>query len=88
MRVRIDKSFEKDTKKINNQKLLLKVASCIEQVSKSKSISDIHNLKKLLGFSNHYRIRIGEYRAGIRIVNNEVFFERFLHRKDIYRYYP
>lgn len=88
MKLRIDKSFEKDTDKIKDRKLLLKIASCIENVAKCKSVSEIHQLKKLSGFSNHYRIRIGDYRAGLVFKDNEIIFERFLHRKEIYRYYP
>jgi len=88
MKVKIDRSFEKDTDKIKDRKLLLKIAACIEQVTVSGSIAEIKNLKKLSGFDNFYRIRIGDFRAGIFIKTNEVIFERFLHRKDIYKYYP
>lgn len=40
------------------------------------------------GYKEYYRIALGSYRVGIRIVNNAVTFIRFLHRKDIYRYFP
>jgi mRNA interferase RelE/StbE len=86
--VKVDESFEKDTDKIADAKLLLKIADIIEQVRKAQSFADIPNLKKLKGFKNYYRIRIGDYRAGITIENRNVAFERLLHRKDIYRYYP
>lgn len=88
MKVKIDKSFEKDTDKLKNPKLQLKIASCIEQAIEAESINDIKNLKKLSGFKNHYRIRIGDYRAGIIITDDEVIYERLLHRKNIYKYYP
>jgi mRNA interferase RelE/StbE len=88
MKIKIDRSFEKDTDKIKDRKLLLKVAQCIEQVAAAASLTQITKLKKLSGFENHYRIRIGDYRAGLFIKANEVTFERFLHRKDIYKYYP
>ena len=88
MKLKIDKSFEKDIDDIHNEKLLDKVATCIENVLASNSINEIHNIKKLSGFKNHYRIRIGDYRAGIVIIHNEVVFERLIHRKDIYKYFP
>lgn len=88
MKVKIDKSFEKDTDKIKDRKLLVKVAKCIEHVAAANSLIQINNLKKLSGFDNYYRIKIGDYRLGIFIRANEARFERFLHRKDIYRYYP
>lgn len=49
---------------------------------------DISNLKKLKGYKYFYKIRFGDYRAGIRIENNILVFERLLHRKDIYKFYP
>ena len=44
--------------------------------------------KKLSGEHHAWRIRIGDYRAGITIEGQNAAFERFLHCKDIYRYYP
>jgi mRNA interferase RelE/StbE len=88
MRLKIDKSFEKDTDKLNDPKLLQKIASCIEQVIAANAISEITNIKKLSGFKNYYRIRVGDYRIGFVLKGNEIIFERFLARKDIYKYYP
>ena len=88
MKVLIDKSFQKDTDKILDKKVLEKVATCIEHVIACDSIKDIPNLKKLKGFKDHYRIKIGDYRVGLMIKNEEAIFERFLNRKDIYKYYP
>lgn len=88
MKVLIDKSFEKDTDKIQDKKLLLKVAECIEHVVAATDTNSIKQLKKLSGYKNHYRIRIGEYRAGILIDRDTVEFIRLIHRKDIYKYFP
>lgn len=88
MKLKIDKSFEKDTDKLNDPKLLLKIAQCIDQVSAAESISGVSNSKKLTGFKYHYRVRIGDFRVGLFVKNNEVIFERFLHRTDIYKFYP
>ncbi|WP_394333219.1 type II toxin-antitoxin system RelE family toxin [Tangfeifania diversioriginum] len=49
---------------------------------------DIPGLKKLQGYKNYYRLRFGNYRAGIRYENNTIYFERLLHRKDMYKFYP
>ena len=88
MIVRVDKSFVKDTDKITNRKVLLKIAAAIEAIQKTDSLKEIKNLKKLKGYDGHYRIKFSEYRAGVIIRSNEIIFERFLHRKEIYRYYP
>jgi mRNA-degrading endonuclease RelE of RelBE toxin-antitoxin system len=34
-------------------------------------------------------VKVGDYRLGMEMVSNkEVTLRRFLHRKDIYRYFP
>lgn len=51
--------------------------------------SQIKNLEKLKGYSQYYRIRVGTYRIGLKINNNnELSFERILHRKEIYKFFP
>ncbi len=88
MQVRIDRSFEKDIKKIKEKTTLKKVASVIRQARNANDLSEIRNLKKLSTSGNEYRIRIGNYRIGIVISGESVEFIRCLHRKDIYRYFP
>jgi mRNA interferase RelE/StbE len=88
MIVKIDRSFVKDTQKIKDQSVLREIAKCIESVQVSRSISDIGSIKKLRGFKNTCRIRIGDYRLGLLITGDTVQFIRCLHRKDIYRYFP
>jgi len=53
-----------------------------------KNLTDIPGIKKLTGYQDFYRIRFGNYRAGLRFDNNTLTFERLIHRKDIYKYYP
>ena len=33
-------------------------------------------------------IRFGDYRAGLKLENDTLYFERILHRKEIYKFYP
>lgn len=88
MNVKIDKTFEKDTNKIKDKNLLLKIADCIENVQISEDIHSIKNIKKLKGSNKFYRIRIADYRLGLFFDKNTVEFIRCLHRKDIYKYFP
>jgi mRNA interferase RelE/StbE len=58
-----------------------------------KSKEEINGLKKIQGYETYYRIRLGDYRLGIEIIEegakeDGVYFIRFLHRKDIYKYFP
>lgn len=88
MVVKIDKSFDKDINKILDKATLKKVLEVYENVADAKSVLDIKGLKKLTGFKTYYRIRVGNYRIGIRIESDTVYFERNLPRKDIYKKYP
>jgi mRNA interferase RelE/StbE len=51
-------------------------------------LGEIIHVKKLKGSEDYYRIRIGNYRVGIILADDTVIFVRFLHRRDIYRYFP
>lgn len=88
MEVKIDKTFQKDVKKIKDKHILLKISNSIVNTQKAENPDQIKNLKKLRGTANEYRIRVGDYRLGIIILNTTVKFIRCLHRKDIYKYFP
>jgi mRNA interferase RelE/StbE len=86
--VRYESSFEKDLKSIGDKNLLKKIKKVIEEVKQADDSSSINNLKKLRGYDTFYRIRIGDYRIGIEITGDKLIFTRFLHRKEIYRFFP
>ena len=88
MKVLFEKSFGRDLKKIQDKRLLKQVQEAIAQVESAATINDLSNLKKMQGFDTYYRIRVGDYRIGIEIVEGQVIFVCFLNRKDIYRYFP
>ena len=88
MIVKIDKSFEKDTNKIKDKDLLNSIANCIETLQEVRGIKSIKNIKKLRGANYFYRIRIGDYRISLEIKNEVIDLIRFLHRKDMYKYFP
>lgn len=88
MEIKIDKSFQKDTRRIKDKSILNKIANTIVDVQKAHSIEEIKNLRKLKGTDGMYRIRIGDYRIGIVINESSVEFIRCLNRKNIYKYFP
>jgi mRNA interferase RelE/StbE len=75
-------------KKVKDKRLLKQVQKIIAQVESATSLTDLQNLKKLEGYETYYRIRVGEYRIGIEVLEGQVIFVCFLNRKDIYRYFP
>ena len=82
-------SFNKDLKKIKDGKLKLNLAKLLIELKNISTISEIKNLKKMVGYTVYYRIKIGEYRIGLKIENETtITFIRFKHRKDIYKVFP
>lgn len=89
MKVEFDRSFLKSLDKIRDLKTLQKIEVIILKCEKSNKISEIPNTKKLSGFSEYYRIRLGDYRIGFELTNNKVIrFITVVHRKDIYKKFP
>ncbi len=87
MNIEIRKSFEKDALKLPGaaQAQLVKV---IDHLSRIEKLSDLISCKKLSGFKNAFRIRMGEYRIGFIFENGTVELIRVLGRKEIYKYFP
>ena len=88
MKVEFKSSFAKDLKKLKEKDLKAQVRQVIELVEKASSLQEIKDVKKLKGGDRYYRIRIGDYRIGLTLEGDTVTFVRFLHRKDIYTYFP
>lgn len=88
MKVLVDRSFEKDVKKLNDRKMKQRIAACVEQLLLAEDFSQVTNLKSLKGEKNCYRIRIGEYRLGLVFEQDTVTMVRCLHRREIYRHFP
>jgi mRNA interferase RelE/StbE len=59
-----------------------------EEAPSHKSLTEIPKLEKLQGYKHFYKKRFGDFRVGMRFENDMLYFERVLHRKDIYRYFP
>jgi mRNA interferase RelE/StbE len=88
MKIKFESKFSKDLRKIKDQKLLFQIKIVINECKLAQTLDDIKNLKKLKGYQIFYRIKIGDYRIGIAIINDELIFTRFLHRREIYRFFP
>lgn len=88
MKVKFEASFAKDLKNVREKVLLNKIAKVIDEAKKADAVRQIRNLKKLKSYDAFYRIKFGDYRIGIEIADGEIIFTRFLHRKEIYRYFP
>ena len=88
MKVSFEASFARDLKGIKDKALLKRVEQVIAEVKAAATLSEIKSLIKMRGYVTFYRIRLGDYRIGIEVLEDEVIFVRMLHRRDIYRYFP
>ena len=88
MKVAFRKSFTRDLRRIADQKLLGRVEERISEIELATTLRDVRELKKLAGTENYYRIRVGEFRIGLIARQGEIALVRFLHRRDIYKYFP
>jgi mRNA interferase RelE/StbE len=88
MQVEFLASFNKDISKLSSSSLRKSLKRTILYIEIAKTLSDIPNLKKLSGFTDAYRIRVGNYRVGFFLKNNIVQLARIADRKDIYKVFP
>ena len=88
MQVTFRSSFVRDLKKIKDQRLLDRIARTIESVEQAADLQGLSELKKLSGFQDFYRIRVGDYRLGLAFVSGSIEFVRCLPRKEMYRFFP
>ncbi|MCL1469445.1 type II toxin-antitoxin system RelE family toxin [Argonema antarcticum] len=82
-------SFIKDLKALKSTPVFESIKALVfEEIPDIPNFEDIPNLKKLKGYENAYRIRLGDYRIGVVFDGKTVTYYRTLHRKEFYRYFP
>lgn len=67
-----------------------RVEPIIFQELESENPFDLGYLEKLKGYTDKYKIRVGNYRIGITVdqETKTLICQRIAHRKDIYRIFP
>jgi mRNA-degrading endonuclease RelE of RelBE toxin-antitoxin system len=87
MKVEYSKSFIKAVDKLSG-KQLQSVRDVIAEVQNAEGLENITDCKKLVGYNNVYRIRIGGYRAfftfHIEIIDGVVMFHYLVSRGQAY----
>ena len=87
MKVIFSKDFKKTAQRQSGT-VLKSLQSVVLEVQEAKSIEEITDLKKLVGYNNVYRIRIGSLRAfftlHIEIEGDTVFFRYLVNRGEAY----
>ncbi len=80
--------FSKDIDHISQKSVKTSLAKLIHLIEQSGDLTNIPNLKKLVGHKSAFRVRIGDYRVGFFYENRKILFARIIHRKDIYKVFP
>ena len=87
MKIQYSKDFEKSVRKLSG-KTLNSVKNMILEVKNATGLDEITDCKKLVGYDNVYRIRIGSLRAflifHIQIIDDYVFFKYLVPRGEAY----
>ena len=69
-------------------KLKKNLLDLITQIKQADALTDVESVRKIQGYDKYYRIRVGDFRLGIKITNDGLEMLRFLHRKNIYIRFP
>mgnify|MGYP000931513215 CR=1 FL=1 len=79
------KTFDKNFKKLDS-KVSSKIVQFVSDLE-SDPVPKGWNIKKMIGFENEYRCRIGTYRVLYKVIKKEIVIVMIDvdHRKDIYK---
>ena len=89
MKISYSKILLNDLKQIKNRNLKNDVIAIFDEIKSTNSVSDIHECIMLEGYSDYFRIRIGNYRLGCKILSRDkVLIICFKHRSEIYKEFP
>lgn len=88
MKVQVNKHFLKELAKIPQKERQRVEKIVFEESENYTDLNQIPNIGKLKGYADYYKIRVGDYRIGIKFEHETLTFERILHRKDIYKVFP
>jgi mRNA interferase RelE/StbE len=81
MNVTYKKKFLKDLKSLQSTDVYDKICTLVlEEIPNAEDLSMIANLSKLKGDDTAYRIRVGDYRIGLFMEDDDVVMSRVLHR--------
>lgn len=88
MKVEYHKSFERDLRRVRDRNLLNRVKAILIELEDSESLEILTDIKAMKGHPEYFRVRIGDYRLGLKRIDGGVRIIRFLSRGDIYRKFP
>ena len=88
MRVEYRKRFLRELSKIPSDTRIKIEKFVFEDLPGADFIYEVGVIEQMRGYRSYYKARFGSYRIGLKIEKEKAIFERALHRKDIYRFFP
>lgn len=92
MKIPVKPSFGRDVARVRSPELRTALDQKIEQILASNTFGQVTDLKKLRGYTHHYRIYVKtaklSYRIGAIIRGDMVWLVRFLPRRTVYNKFP
>jgi mRNA interferase RelE/StbE len=83
------KSFLRDLAKLPRRHREQIERLVFEEIPRLHKVLAIPGIKKMKGYRRYYRIRVGDYRIGCQVgENNQITFYRVKSRADIYQVFP
>ena len=81
-------SFTRDLRRVRNAEVRGRVLGIMEELEAAAAITDVRGVRRIRGEGRYYRVRVGDYRLGVALEGDVAIVVRFLHRSDIYRFFP
>ena len=88
MKIEFSNNFTRDIRRLRDQSIKERIRTAIEQIEQVNDLTEASNVRKISGFENCFRVRVGNYRLGFRLDKNTVIFFRCLPRRDFYQRFP
>jgi mRNA interferase RelE/StbE len=89
LKILYGKALAKDLEAISPNAIVKKrLSKLIDTLKVIDTLDGLKHIKKIEGYDCYYRLRLGDYRLGMKVSGNTVELIRFLHRRDIYRRFP
>ena len=88
MKVEFRKKFLKDLSQLPTSYRREIEKFVFEDVQTVQNFFELKKFEQLKGYPSFYKARFGNYRIGVSYKDNILIFERVLHRKEIYKYFP
>ena len=79
MNLLFDESFEKSVKKLKDKKVKIRIVDLIETFQEADNITEVLNIKKMQGFQSFYRVRLGDYRIGFELLEDNTVYLILVH---------